>query len=163
MRNYFSDIVRWFKYRFVKKHQYHVVHLGTKPGYSDIVERIIHANFQLLKQFVEEENPFELLDWNHSPEHQFAAKEIKELYDWYINVRPKRDELDPIHQVEMPPVEFIKVPGKNYSTMKRIGTPEQEETWNAACWESSNLEEQWNKEDSDNIKRLADIRMFLWT
>jgi len=83
----FKDIKWWFKHRIVEKY-----HIDLKPGYYDIDTRILYANFGLLKEFVENENPFEVIDWEGtSPEAAAAEKEIKELYNWWIHVFPKRD------------------------------------------------------------------------
>lgn len=164
LRRYVGDVYYWFAYRFSPKRRYHMLNLGTKPGYSDVCERLLHANFALLKEFIEIEEPFVYINWEATPEHSHAAKEMKELYNWWVNVRPKREELDPINLVEPPKRIFVPSPdGKPYSTMRKAGTPEEEAIWEMACEESCRLEAFWNEEDSNNIKRLVDIRLFLWT
>ncbi len=157
----FNEAIWWVKYRVIPKHKYHMLNLGTKPGYSDVCERLIHANFQLLKEFVEKENPLEEINWDTDPQRQFVAKEIKELYNWWINIRPKRDEQNPIYKVDVPPRDLIPI--KNGYQMVNAGTEEQEKIWRDACNELTRLEALWEKEDCDNLKRLADIRLYLWT
>ena len=46
-----SDIERFIAYRTYDK--YHIVNTGLEPSYYDISERLLHANFSLLKDFVE--------------------------------------------------------------------------------------------------------------
>ncbi len=41
----------WVKYRTIRR--YHIVSTGMKPGYSDVTERMLHVNFNMLKDFVE--------------------------------------------------------------------------------------------------------------
>lgn len=46
-------IERWIAYRTYNK--YHVLKLGTKPGYADPSDRMLKANFAVLVSFIEEE------------------------------------------------------------------------------------------------------------
>ena len=50
-----SDISYWFKYRFIKSHQYHIVRTKLTPGYYDVDEIMFQSCFTLLGRFVEEE------------------------------------------------------------------------------------------------------------
>jgi len=49
-----SNIKYWIAYRTYDK--YHIVKLGTKPGYQDVTHRLPIAVFELLRVFVEEED-----------------------------------------------------------------------------------------------------------
>lgn len=47
---------KWkFIHRYIKKHQYFLVHTGLAPGYYDIDTRMLWANFNLLCSYVENE------------------------------------------------------------------------------------------------------------
>jgi hypothetical protein len=62
-------------------------------GWIDRCEALLIANFQILKEFVEKEEPFKHGDWSTSLEHQNAEKEIKELYNWWVKERVKEHEV----------------------------------------------------------------------
>lgn len=51
---------------------------------KDII--LLHACFQLLTNFVEQENPFTgHVEWDNDEEHQHAKHEILKLYDWWTS------------------------------------------------------------------------------
>ena len=52
-------------------------------GWCDNDLIMLHACFQLLKHFVEDEKPFEFVNWNQDDEHIFARKELELLYNWW--------------------------------------------------------------------------------
>lgn len=87
--NMFRDIKWWIKHRTTDK--YHIVKLGLPPGYYDIDHRMLYACFALLVEFVEYE--YNNADWEWDEEHQKVGKEIKELYNWWTNIRPNREIL----------------------------------------------------------------------
>ena len=89
----FIDLKYWIIYRTINK--FHIVNLHTKPGYSDVTERLIHANFCLLAEFVEKENPFETIDWDSDDAHKQAAKEIKHrnLFSYSYSKRAEKQLL----------------------------------------------------------------------
>jgi hypothetical protein len=80
-----------------------------EPGYVDVTERMLHVNFNMLKDFVEiekahmwkwsenslmEQPGVSHLIWEMGLEGGQAenAREIYELYDWWTNQRPYRVE-----------------------------------------------------------------------
>lgn len=52
-------------------------------GWIDPDLLILHACFQILADFLEKENPFRLISWDHDEEHKEAKNEIVLLYDWW--------------------------------------------------------------------------------
>ena len=160
-----SDLKWWIAYRTYRK--FHVLNLGTKPGYSDVTERLIYANFVLLKDYVEKEEPFDRIDWAGDPASVHAAKEIKELYDWWINVFPKKDELDPLFTVDCPgfKTKEIAFDEDGDPTLFEMvsGETEADKAFSEACKKSHEFEEKWDKTVEENLIRLAKIRQYLWT
>jgi len=163
------DLKYWIEFRTFRK--YHVLKLHTKPGYSDVTERLIHANFCLLSEFVEKERPFESTDWSTDNGHIHAAKEIKELYYWWKNVYPNYDKNDPINQPHVKCPEHIsnvmQVDSDGdpelYSYTKQFQDPKDEDIWHKACLDSHAYEERTQQEIQINLMRLIQIRQYLWT
>ena len=80
-------------------------------------EVLLHAAFQLLQDFVEQEHPEETIDWKHDATHTRAWREISSLYRWWKKTRPaRRSPLDD-KQIKRPPMRFEPVPN---STMRRL-------------------------------------------
>lgn len=103
---YFIDrrIVWPLKYRFVKKHQYHLVDTKLKPAYYDIDHLMLHANMALLCRYVEIErggadklqdrvdyllSDQAKIDYEHTPDDapisSYADADIEALriYNWW--------------------------------------------------------------------------------
>jgi hypothetical protein len=59
---------------------------------KDVV--ILHACFQILKDFVEKENWLEHIDWDHTNESKNAKAEIQSLYDWWLKRIEAENDLD---------------------------------------------------------------------
>ncbi|MGR3179420.1 MAG: hypothetical protein ACUZ8E_15335 [Candidatus Anammoxibacter sp.] len=134
-----------------------------EKGWCDKDEILLHAMFQLLVDFVEQEKPDQIIDWNSDDLHKNAWKEIKSLYKWWKNIRPERkDPLDD-KKIKHPPLKFEKIPGKeDYS---RMVEPDKKKyaKYYQALKKSLKLEQKWEEEDQRNLHRLIDIRKFLWT
>lgn len=83
---------------------------------KDII--LLHACFQLLKNFIEKEKEIiEQIDWNHDEEIKHAKAEIDVLYKWWLERFDKENELD----------------------------------------------EKQYEEDNQMLKRLIDVREYLWS
>ena len=155
----------WVRYRTTRR--MHIVKTGLEPGYYDADARMLHMNFNLLKDFVEVEkahmfNVFgsnddlklndrdagiAYLKWEMSLEdtpHNQAdnAKEIYELYKWWVDERPNR--VDPWALVNDTLESTADNYKKKYSKMDK-------------------LEAKYEKEDNKMLVRLVKIRSALWT
>lgn len=61
-----------------------VLHIKTlSEGWIDPDLLMLHACFQVLSDFLEKENPFGLISWDHDEEHKEVKTEIIFLYDWW--------------------------------------------------------------------------------
>jgi hypothetical protein len=47
----FFRVVHWIRFRTYEKH--HVVRTGLPPGYTDVTDKMLHANFNMLVDFIE--------------------------------------------------------------------------------------------------------------
>src|SRR5574341_1593426 len=84
-----------------------------QKGWSDRDHVMLHAAFQLLGDFMEQEEPDRIVDWNATPEYKHAWKEIRTLYKWRSQTRPaRRSPLDD-RALKKPPMRWKKVPGSD--------------------------------------------------
>lgn len=133
-----------------------------EKGWHDKDEILLHAAFQLLTDFVEQEKPEKIIDWNADEEHKNAWKEIRSLYQWWKETRPARTTPLDDKDLITPPMKFKKIPGSELFKMIEPDKKKYAEYYQA-LEKHSELETQWYEEDQSNLHRLVDIRGFLWT
>lgn len=51
VERHYNSVIDWVRYRTTRR--YHIVNTGLEPGYYDTDDRMLHANFNLLVDFVE--------------------------------------------------------------------------------------------------------------
>lgn len=133
-----------------------------EKGWHDKDEILLHAAFQLLTDFVEQEQPEKRIDWNHNKTHRRVWKEIKSLYTWWKDVRPNRkDPLDD-KRIKVPPLRTRKLPGKD---LTEVVEPDRKKyaDYYRAMKKHLRLTQKWYQEDQCNLHRLIEIRGHLWT
>lgn len=164
----FLNTKNWIRFRTWDKQ--HVLKIKTlKPGWMDKDEVLIHAMFQILCNFIEQEKPAECIDWDADPKNAKAWKEVQFLYDWWKNNRLKRK--DPFDDPSFKAPEWKFIPRKKKDTNEETlygiewvyENPEHEKLWKKKCEEHRQWEEHCHAEDNEMMKRLIDIRDFLWT
>lgn len=123
---------------------------------------MLHAAFQLLVDFVEQEKPDQIVDWNSDPEHKPAWKEIRALYKWWTETRPARKS--PLDQkgLNTPPMRWKKIPGSNCRELVEYDKKKYRE-YDKVFKKHWRLQNKWEEEDQRNLHRLVEIRGFLWT
>jgi hypothetical protein len=133
-----------------------------EKGWYDKDEVLLHAAFQLLIDFIEQEKPDKIVDWNVDELHKKAWKEIKSLYNWWKKERPVRKSPLDDNRLKRPPLKLEKIPG---SDLCKMVEPDKKKYANyyRALGEHWKLEQKWEEEDQCNLHRLIDIRKFLWT
>lgn len=75
------NTTRWFIRNRVTQ-RWHIVNTGLKPGYHEISTRMLHANFNLLVDFVEIEKAWMQVSWGND-------KEEKKKFPWW-SLNPTR-------------------------------------------------------------------------
>ena len=123
---------------------------------------LLHAAFQLLVDFVEQEQPAKLIDWSADARHRNAWKEIMSLYRWWKNERPRRKSALDRKNVKWPPFKTEKIPGKDlWKSIK----PDRKKyaAYYRLLKQSWQQDAEWAAEDQKNLHRLIDIREHLWT
>ena len=88
-----------------------------KKGWCDKDEILLHAAFQLLVDFVEQEKPGQIIDWEADELHKKAWKEIMSLYRWWKKERPARKSPLDDKRIKKPPLKFEEIPGTDLSRM----------------------------------------------
>jgi hypothetical protein len=133
-----------------------------EKGWCDKDYVMLHAVFQLLVYFVEQEKPDKIVDWNSDLEHKHSWKEIRSLYRWWTQTRPSRRSPLDEKGLKKPPMKWKKIPGSenrqfvDYDKNKYAA-------YDAALKKHWRLEKKWDEEDQRNLHRLIEIRQLLWT
>lgn len=133
-----------------------------RAGWHDKDQVMLHAAFQLLADFVEQESPDKHIDWSHDAVHRRAWKEIRNLHKWWTRIRPRRHSPLDDKKIAKPPLRFEKVAG---TKLRRLVTPDKKKygAYYRALRRDARLEHKWRSEDQRNLHRLINIREFLWT
>ncbi len=82
-------------------------------GWVDKDKVLLHAAFQLLRDYVEAERPDQIIDWNADRRHAKAWREIRSLYRWWTKTRPKRKSPLDAKGLRKPPLKFKPHPDKS--------------------------------------------------
>ena len=178
-----GKVVEFFRYRITNR--MHVVKTGMEPGYVDVTERMLHVNFNMLKDFVEIEkaqmwkfcgmaedmeqpgvsylvSEMGLLD-EEGTSQAADAREIYDLYNWWTNQRPYRVE-DNIEDWDAYQSLSKEIYGDYYDLLDNSKDTSElrflRKTWlnNSVTIERNNL-----LEDDRMLIRLVKIRAALWT
>jgi hypothetical protein len=175
----------WYYLKCRLWHQYNVVRVDSlHPTWTDRSELLLYASFTILRHAVEREDWLnsrayfidgdEFLRWDGRDEWQ----EVATLYDWWVNVRPAR--IDPTewwadtlkaHGMYTSMLE----PDENYEVIEHAdggctvrerdvpGNPDKKDYQNLILRMSSAMEQGYEDEDERMLKRLAEVRLYLWT
>ncbi len=156
-----TDRIYWWKCRLWRKHN-HVRIRSLPPTWTDRDEILIHGMFQVLSDYMEKEKPEDSIDWSWCSEHAHAWKEMQELYDWWNNVYLKFDvwEEAPIREFE--PTISTTSEGNRVSTYNHP-SEEHRKGWEADWTRHKALEEDMERQLTENCIRLVKIRQYLWT
>lgn len=151
-----SNVKYWLMYRFVRRHQYHIVRTGLKPKYYDIDTIMLHAMMSLLCRYVEDGN-------SNVPEDE---KEIMDIYRWWKYQRPADQRREKELSKKLFPrdrVTFVKNDDLGMEVgelkFKEFETPEEKSDYT----EFRDLQNKIADDETKMLHRLIDIRGCLWT
>ena len=133
-----------------------------EKGWQDRDEIILHAVFQILVDFVEQEKPDEIVDWNVDDTYKRSWREICELYKWWKTKRPARKSPLDDKRLKVPPIKFEDIPGTDH---KKMVEPDKKKyaAYYKALKKHWQQEKEWHEQDQQNLHRLIEIRPYLWT
>ena len=63
----YEEITDWIRYRTSRR--YHILDTGLKPGYYEVETKMLHVNFNMLKDFVEVEQAMRSYWWTDEYKH----------------------------------------------------------------------------------------------
>jgi hypothetical protein len=163
MRDIYDAIRHYFKtyfwnpilYRTTRR--YHIIDLrdggnGYGVGWHDTDTRIFQACFMLLKEYVEKEEPFRMIDWDHCEKDRLIGEEIKFLYDWWTVERAKKRAAVAEEWKGAEEAKFLPREGGGYTF--HISDKSRE---------LLKKDDQLDAEDDEMLLRLIKIRHHLWT
>lgn len=142
-----KEIYWWFGHRIFPNHRYHVCPTGLKPGYYDIPELMIYVNFKFLERYIEDEDAFNVINWDSDEDHKNAKKELEEIYQYWKHDRQKLLDLE-IKLYESLPDSFDRFKDKKYDEISK---------------QIYELELKLLEEDKKYLKKLIDIKDYMWT
>jgi hypothetical protein len=168
----------WLKYRLYKEHKYNLVDTGLKPGYYEVDQRMFHACFNLLVEFIEHEQAWMSLicsdeECNKVPwwmSKSFYRKKhgvelgMKHLH-WAMSLTMEiNDNGEPVEGTDLQ-LNHIGTQGWAAKEMKELYT------WYKITYPKRfvdkkyihELEEFYEKEETDMLIRLMNVRRNLWT
>lgn len=136
----------WYFIRCHTYTRYHIVNCRSPQndycwGYRDKDTLMFYACFSLLKDFVEKEEPFDIIDYSTCDEDKKLKQEIIDLYDWWCDGRATEQKL-----LEKRPDSCVY---KNTTAYHEYGV----HSWFTCS----------NARDDEMFDRLMKIRHTLWT
>jgi hypothetical protein len=135
---------------------------SLEKGWCDKDYVMLHAVFQLLVDFVEQEKPDQIVDWNSDAVHKEAWKEIRSLYRWWTQTRPARKSPLDEKGLKRPPMRWKKIDRTENRQLVDYDKKKYA-AYDAAMKKQWRLEKKWDEEDQRNLHRMIEIRQFLWT
>lgn len=153
----------WLVSHTIRRH--HILNLSGqgdyKWGWCDRGHMILLAAFKLLVDYVEQEQPFERIEWDWSEPHRLAEQEIRELYRWWKTGRREEHEAcDALVQGVGWTMQTKPLPDGSVEYLGRTyDVPDGAERWAAYAKRSEELDEK----DNEMLRRLIAVRGYLWT
>ena len=151
------DLKNYIRHRLTTNH--HLIKTKLPKGrWYDTDTRMLYGMMNLLMQYIEEEKPFEIIDWDNDEWHRNARDEMIAIRDWQLNYDNRCKEIDQA-LTEWSDAKFGK--DDNSDMLERLNeknTPETE----ALFERHSQLEDKLLKEE-EMLIRLVKIRNYLWT
>lgn len=172
--SWLEDCYWWIRYHTDLKYQTCYLHIKTLDQiYYDECERLLHAAFQCLVEFVEgEAGSIKRINWKSDKYHRKVYSEFNSLYRWWTKVYPNRKDLWdlPENEALWKRIQHKSEPCKRdedgdptWYEWKTEGTPEDLRAYRRIMTRQINLEKRWKEEEEKNLIRLMKIRLGLWT
>lgn len=178
MFKFIKEIFTNFRYRQYRSRRIKIRGLGH--GWSEPSERMLYGMFTLLEEYIEENASNygwtleRMLAYSFSDDYTDEDRmywgdqdddweEVKSLYKWWKEERPKRERPTDMYEGPHPAVSLEPVPGtesESGSVQVNIIIHPQ---YKLLSDKENKLEIEWHEEDQKQLKRLIDIRGIMWT
>jgi hypothetical protein len=185
-----TNIVYWFKYRFVKEHKYHLIDTKLKPNYYEIDNRMLYGMFSMLVDYVEIELGHQD-KWHNENKNltyrEYGLNHLAWAKDLVYDEESTKEHYPELYMTPTPQAETAKEVEHLYLWWMDI-RPNRPDPWdyprderpeNESAIEilgrhisdeerqhmdnASKLEQQYYEEDTEMLIRLIKIRQGLWT
>jgi hypothetical protein len=144
----FLDIPYYLKQRFIRKH--HIVKTTLNPWtWHETDTRLLYCTMALLEDFFVKQISMDIVCWDSDEEHKHARKEMDEIRAWWKNYDNRQKEID----------NALTEWSDEFKGFGKKQTPKEKELMNKL----HDMEVKLNEEEKEMMKRLVDIRSFLWT
>lgn len=161
---YIDRFRRWVYSLFPYRLTIHTLHSG--PDWSKC-ETILHAAFQLLVNYMDQEHPGEIIDWDCNDDHRHAWTEMNELYHWWTVDRPNRDTIesitDGLPQPDLMEEFTLVTEGEHAGNYQYTPHKDKYSEYYDALHRWNELERSYDDEDDENLRRLIAVRHYMWT
>lgn len=150
----------WYPIIYRTTRRYHILDLrdagnGYDIGWHDSDSQILQANFLILKNFVEKEQPFKYIDWDYNDDYSKLGKEIKDLYVWWTVERAK-EHAELAAEWDKRDLSYHFESSENGVYKRMVWTGDDTKDLLKA-------EEELHEKDTEMLIRLMKIRRSLWT
>src|SRR5882724_4329476 len=153
-----SNGLYWFRYRYVRRHQYNIIRTDLPPGYYDEDIRMLHACFAILESYV---------DWHGGDDElEKFTQELRDQPDrnapegmntGQINLQTEAVALYRWWKVDRPADRARRDKIMNTWHDGR-GKPGTKERWDAL----NEIEQRVDNDEQTMLHRLIEIRPGLW-
>ena len=135
---------------------------GYEWGWMDRSEGILFANMAMLVDFIEKERAFEVINWDSDDGHREAARELREIYEWWTQGRKiEHDEHERLADVAYKDFQFTYVPLPG--GMQKLELSDETPELRKARDDVREAEDRLHQKDTDMMIRLIKVRRAMWT
>lgn len=158
--------IRCFYHKYLGRRHHYINTRLTPSCWYDTDHRLLHGMMSLLKEFVEEEKPFEHVDYDENEKSRWAASEIKAIYGWWENYKNRQEEIEKASEewynarIDKTLDKVNDLQQKNGWVTSDLGPITEEE--NRLYHILKELEAKLLQEEEEYLIRLIKIRSYLW-
>ena len=170
--------VMWYNFKCCAWHRYGTVRCNLPHTWSDRRTILLYASFQILTDFIDKECSPGHVQWYGEYVHQVMVNgvmenvmdEMLEIYWWWNTVHEKEypakmDELwDAVDGPKMICVPYKDMPDSIGGKLEMVyRDDEHRDAYKARTKEINETEQHMDEKAEEMLKRLAAIRLWMWT
>lgn len=159
------DLKYWFIYRLSKKHKYHILDTGLKPGYyefDEVIDKAISGKrfleiFEMVYEQFQRNESEKAYDGSdiHTEIYKTEMAELKIAYDWFKTGRPAKEK----ENQEL--LDSLPQRPRGMDIMEWLGTDREQ---SKEIYDKSNqIDAEIHTTTTENLIRIVKYRGYLWT